>query len=84
MDNFVGQFQDLDPKGYGVIKAEVPAALESACQLLNTYLQPDRKFHMMISSKAKVYPIRDMMEECNLDEHSVFMTPIYTDVITLK
>ena len=31
-ENLFGEFQDLDPKGSGVIKAEdIPAALESAC-----------------------------------------------------
>ena len=34
-ENFFGEFQDLDPKGTGVIKAEeVPMDLETACQPL--------------------------------------------------
>ncbi|CAC5399606.1 unnamed protein product [Mytilus coruscus] len=70
--NFFGQFQDLDPKGSGVIKAEeVPAALESACQLLQTCIRKDRKFDMVISRKTKVYPIHEMMEECSIESSPV-------------
>ncbi|CAC5423344.1 unnamed protein product [Mytilus coruscus] len=85
VENFFGQFQDLDHKGSGVIKAEeVPAALESACQLLKTCMRKDRKFDMVISRKTKVYPIHEMMEECSIESRPVFMTPLHTDMITLK
>lgn len=50
VENFFGEFQDLDPKGSGVIEAEeVPAALESACQLMSTRLLPNRPFHISLS-----------------------------------
>lgn len=85
VENFFGQFQDLDPKGSGVLKAEeVPAALESACQLLQTCMRKDRKFDMVISRKTKVYPIHEMMEDCSIESSPVFMTPLQTDMITLK
>jgi hypothetical protein len=54
-ENFFGEYQDLDPKGSGVIKAEdIPAALESACQMNDTRLMPGRPFYMNLS-RAKVY-----------------------------
>lgn len=49
-ENLFGQFQDLDPKGSGVMKSEdIPTALEHACQLLKVRLSPDRPFHMTLS-----------------------------------
>ena len=66
-ENLFGQFQDLDPKGSGVIRAEeIPSALENACQLLRIRLMPGRPFHMSLS-KAKVYPICELMTESGMD-----------------
>lgn len=70
-ENFFAEFQDLDPKGTGVIKAEeVPMALETACQLLKTRLSPERPFHMSLT-RAKVYPLHELMEECDSEEATV-------------
>ena len=67
-ENFIGEFQDLDPKGTGVIKAEeVPMALETAGQLLKNRLSPERSFHMSLT-RAKVYPVQELMEDCELEE----------------
>jgi hypothetical protein len=62
-ENLFGQFQDLDPKGSGVMKSEdIPTALEHACQLLKVRLSPDRPFHMTLS-RAKVYPVNELLHE---------------------
>ena len=83
-ENFFGEFQDLDPKGTGVIRAdEVPAALESACQLLRTRLMPDRPFHMALS-EAKVYPLHELMEESDIQEPKDYVYPQFIESIKLK
>ncbi|KAK3107543.1 hypothetical protein FSP39_016995 [Pinctada imbricata] len=70
-ENFFGEFQDLDPKGSGVIKAEeIPVALEMACQLNHTRLRDDRPFHMSLS-RAKVYPFHELEQECPKDNENM-------------
>ena len=84
IENFFGEFQDLDPKGSGIIKAEeVPAALESACQLLSTRLLPTRSFHMSLSN-AKVYPVKEMMTECQMETDQPYVYPTKTHHINLR
>lgn len=84
-ENFFGEFQDLDPKGAGVIKAEeVPMALESACQMLRTRLQPDRPFHMCLS-RAKVYPVHDLMVDCRMmDLQEEYLYPNRVSYIAVR
>ncbi|CAG2200998.1 unnamed protein product [Mytilus edulis] len=84
IENFFGEFQDLDPKGSGVIKAEeVPDALESASQLLSTRLMPNRPFHMSLS-RAKVYPVKDLMAQCGTETIMPFVYPTLTNCIKLR
>lgn len=76
-ENLFGEFQDLDPKGSGVIKAEdIPAALESACQLQKTRLMAERPFHMSLS-KAKVYPNHELMDQGVSEDDNEFFYPTY-------
>ena len=83
-ENFFGEFQDLDPKGSGIIKAdEVPAALETACQMLKTRIKPDRKFHMNLS-RAKMYPIKDLMVEGDAESQSQFFYPTFVTNIQMR
>ena len=77
-ENFFGEYQDLDPKGSGVIKAEdIPAALESACQMNPTRLMPGRPFYMSLS-RAKVYPLHGlhMDEEMEVDLPYIYPTTV--------
>ena len=84
VENFFGEFQDIDPKGSGVIKAsEIPSALETACQMLKTRLNPDRKFHMNLS-KAKVYPVHDLYKNCDTETQKCFLYPEFVDKIFLR
>lgn len=42
-ENFFGEFQDLDPRGSGVIRPDdIPKALSTACQLIEARLNPCR------------------------------------------
>ena len=42
-ENFFGEFQDLDPKGSGVIRPEdIPKAISTACELIEARLDPTR------------------------------------------
>ena len=83
-ENLFGEFQDLDPKGSGVIKAEdIPAALESACQLQKTPLMAERPFHMSLS-KAKVYPNHELMDQGVSEDDNEFFYPTYIPEIGVK
>ena len=83
-ENLFGQFQDLDPKGTGVVKAEeVPAAFEAACQLLKVRLLPDRPFHMTLS-KQKVYPVNELLAERETAFTSAYLYPWHVSEITLN
>jgi hypothetical protein len=86
IENFFGEFQDLDPKGSGVIKAEeIPSALESASQLISTRLMPNRPFHMSLS-KAKVYPVHDLITQCGMEYNNgqPYVYPQFTNFIQLR
>ncbi|KAL5022708.1 hypothetical protein ScPMuIL_001863 [Solemya velum] len=83
-ENFFGEFQDLDPKGSGVIEAEeVPAALETACQMNQTRLMPNSPFHMSLS-KAKVYPVHDLITERDMDTDEHYIYPVSPSYINLR
>lgn len=84
IENFFGEFQDLDPKGSGVIKAEeIPLALESASQLISTRLLPNRPFHMSLS-RAKVYPVHELMDQFGVEIDVPYLYPQFTDFIQLR
>ena len=71
-------------KGTGVIRAEeVPQALEIACQLLKTRLQPNRPFHMTIS-KQKVYPTNELIAESEVEYSPIYVYPHVVEEIILK
>lgn len=77
-ENLFGEFLDLDPKGSGVIKTDdIPAALESACQMNHTRLMPGRPFYMSLF-RAKVYPLHGlhMDEEMEVDLPYIYPTTV--------
>lgn len=78
-ENFFGEFQDLDSKGSGVIKAEdIPSAIESACQMNHTRLMPSRPFFLN-TSQAKVYPVNALQ---HTDERMEVDVPyIYPSIV---
>ena len=84
IENFFGEFQDLDPKVSGVIKAEeIPLALESASQLISTRLLPNRPFHMSLS-RAKVYPVHELMDQFGVEIDVPYLYPQFTNFIQLR
>ncbi|CAG2203957.1 unnamed protein product [Mytilus edulis] len=53
-ENFFGAFQDLDPKGSGIIRPDdVPAAIRTACDLIGTRLDPNRNHIFDSPERAK-------------------------------
>ena len=43
VENFFGEFQELDPSGSGVIRADdIPKALSTASELIEARLNPNR------------------------------------------
>lgn len=80
-ENFLGEFQDLDPKGSGVVKAEeIPFVLETVCQMNQTRLMPDRPFHMRLSI-AKLYPVKDLLPDCDSRCTKPFLYPVFVNEI---
>jgi hypothetical protein len=54
-ENLFGEFQDLDPKGVGVLRPDdIPIAISTACELLSVRMDAKKSFFMQ-TSKAKVY-----------------------------
>lgn len=42
-ENFFGEFQELDPKGSGLIRPDdIPKAISTACELIGARLDPNR------------------------------------------
>ena len=84
IENFFGEFQDLDTKGSGVIKAEeIPPALESASQLISTRLLPNRPFQMSLS-RAKVFPVHELLDQCGVEIDVPYLYPQFTNFIQLR
>ncbi|VDI80060.1 Hypothetical predicted protein [Mytilus galloprovincialis] len=53
-ENFFWAFQDLDPKGSGIIRPDdVPAAIRTACDLIGTRLDPNRNHIFDSPERAK-------------------------------
>ena len=62
-ETMFGSFQDIDPKGTGVLRADdIPAALGTAVCLFKHKLDPNRKFPMNTSRK-RVYIDHPLSEE---------------------
>ncbi|KAL5011712.1 hypothetical protein ScPMuIL_010263 [Solemya velum] len=65
IENFFGTFQDLDPKGSGVLRPDdIPAAISVAVELLDVKLDPNRGFEME-TTRSKVYPTNMMSSLSN-------------------
>ncbi|KAK3085103.1 hypothetical protein FSP39_024263 [Pinctada imbricata] len=65
IENFFGTFQDLDPKGTGVLRPDdIPAAISVSVELLDGKLDPNRGFEME-TSRAKVYPTKKILTTSN-------------------
>ncbi|XP_071137033.1 uncharacterized protein [Mytilus edulis] len=80
-ENFFGAFQDLDPKGSGIIRPDdVPAAIRTACDLIGTRLDPNRKFAMH-TSRAKVYPVHELEKQQITSLNIPYITPTYVESI---
>ena len=74
-ENIFGEFQDLDPKGSGVIRPDdIPSALSTACKLLYTRMDKQRSFFMH-TSKAKVYPLHKLMDCSETIDGKLFINP---------
>ena len=83
-ENLFGQFQDLDPKGTGVIRPDdVPNAISTACELL-CYRMDDSKTFYMHTSKAKVYPLHKLINVSGMQEDTLFLNPLIVNEISLK
>ncbi|XP_060553199.1 uncharacterized protein LOC132714356 [Ruditapes philippinarum] len=82
-ENFFGEFQELDPRGSGVIKPDdIPKAISTACELIGARLDPNRDFYMH-TSQAKVYPVHQFMPNFDKEEASMlYITPSNVTEIT--
>ncbi|XP_053383231.1 uncharacterized protein LOC123562931 [Mercenaria mercenaria] len=68
IENFFGSFQDIDPRGTGVLRpADVPIAIGVAMELLDARLDPERGFYMNTSRK-RVYPSKENMSACTTQQ----------------
>jgi hypothetical protein len=60
-ENLFGEFQDLDPKGVGVLRPDdIPIDISTACELLSVRMDAKKSFFMQ-TSKAKVYPLHELI-----------------------
>jgi hypothetical protein len=48
-ENLFGEFQDLDPKGVGVLRPDdIPIAISTACELLSVRMDAKKSFFMQL------------------------------------
>ncbi|CAC5383533.1 unnamed protein product [Mytilus coruscus] len=60
-ENLFGAFQDLDPKGSGVIRPDdIPSALSTSCEML--CYRFNKKQRISSPNKARVYPFHELLE----------------------
>ena len=45
-----------------------------------TRLSPERSFYMSLT-REKVYPVHELMEDCELEEDVPYLTPSFTNII---
>lgn len=57
--------------------------LETACQMNQTRLMPDRPFHMTLL-RAKVYPVKDLLPDCDSRCTKPFLYPVFVNEIVPK
>ena len=79
-ENLFGAFQDRS----GVIRPDdIPAALNTACEILTARMDSTKPFHIH-TSRAKVYPLHTLMESDISIDGSVFLTPNVVDTVKPK
>ena len=72
-ENLFGEFQDLDPKGVGVLRPDdIPIAISTACELLSVKMDAKKSFFMQ-TSKAKVYPLHELIKPPEFAVKKVFL-----------
>ncbi|CAH1799200.1 unnamed protein product [Owenia fusiformis] len=68
-ENIFGAFQDYDPKGTGVLRADdIPNALGSAVCLFSTRLNKNRGFKMNTTKRPKVYSDHALDERADVQD----------------
>ncbi|CAG2230153.1 unnamed protein product [Mytilus edulis] len=68
-ETFFSGFQDYDPKGTGVLRADdIPTALGAAVYLYKQRLDPNRKFYMRTSERVRVYQVQPLDDEMNFQQ----------------
>ena len=72
-ENLLGEFQDLNPKGVGVLRPDdIPIAMSTACELLSVRMDAKKSFFMQ-TSKAKVYPLHELIKPPEFAVKKVFL-----------
>lgn len=83
-ENFFGEFQDLDPKGCGVLRPDdIPCAIGTVCELLSIRMD-DKKSFFMQTSKSKIYPVHPVIDESQSDHNTMFFNPSKIQLIEPK
>ncbi|VDI01697.1 Hypothetical predicted protein [Mytilus galloprovincialis] len=83
-ENFFGEFQDLDPKGCGVLRPDdIPCAIGTACELLSIRMD-DKKSFFMQTSRSKIYPVHPVIDESQSDHNTMFFNPSKIQLIEPK
>ena len=72
-ENLFGEFQDLDPKGVGVLRPDdIPIAISTACELLSVKMDAKKSFFMQ-TSKTTVYPLHELIKPPEFAVKKVFL-----------
>ena len=72
-ENLFDEFQDLDPKGVGVLWLDdIPIAISTACELLSVRMDAKKSFFMQ-TSNAKVYPLHELIKLPEFAVKKVFL-----------
>ena len=72
-ENLFDEFQDLDPKGVGALRPDdIPIAISTACELLSVRMDA-KKSLLMQTSKAKVYPLHELIKPPEFAVKRVFL-----------
>ncbi|VDI14617.1 Hypothetical predicted protein [Mytilus galloprovincialis] len=83
-ENFFGQFQDLDPKGSGVLRPDdVSTAISTACELTQARFDPNRVFYMN-TSRAKVYPVKELETNSEHLDTRNYVSPHQVNMINTR
>ena len=83
-ENLFGEFQDLDPKGTGVIRPDdIPCAISTACELLSYRMDETKPFYMH-TSKAKCYPMHQLIHHRESESDTLYCNPHHVVAIDPK